>query len=152
MLDLIINLICAFWATYSFCVMFSIAKKCYFLGSLNGLFAWACYYLLHEPTSPAIASFFAGVVITFFARIFAGLKKYPATEFLIPGIIPLVPGAGLHYTAYYFVMNDMDMFAMKGTESLKVAFAVAIGMVLILSLPGEWFFWKKDKGTDSIQN
>ena len=58
---------------------------------------------------------------------------------LIPGIIPLVPGAGIYYTAYYFVMNDMALAAQKGVESLKVSFAIVVGMVFIISMPGKWF-------------
>ncbi len=139
MAALLINMICAFLATFSFCILFNIPKKCYILGGINGMFGWMCYYLGNEPTSPAAASFLGAVVITFCARVFASVKKCPATDFLIPGIIPLVPGAGIYYTAYYFVMNDMVQASAKGVESLKVAFAIVVGMVFIISLPGGWF-------------
>lgn len=139
MFALLINIVCSFLATLSFCILFNIPKRCYIFGGINGMLGWTCYYLTNEPTSVAVASFLSGVLITFMARIFAAVKKCPATEFLIPGIIPLVPGAGIYYTAYYFVMNDMALAAQKGVESLKVSFAIVVGMVFIISMPGKWF-------------
>lgn len=149
MAALVINMICAFFATFSFCILFNIPKKCYILGGINGMFGWMCYYLGHGPSSPAVDSFLGAIVITFCARVFAFWKKCPATDFLIPGIIPLVPGAGIYYTAYYFVTENMKLASEKGVESLKVAFAIVVGMVFIISLPGGWFqnpFRKKIKG------
>ena len=139
MTALLVNMVCAFLATFSFCILFNIPQKCYILGGINGMFSWMCYYLGHEPTSPAVASFLGAVVITLCARCFSEIKKCPATDFLIPGIIPLVPGAGIYYTAYYFVIGDMSMAAAKGVESLKVAFAIVVGMVFIVSFPKKWF-------------
>ena len=39
--------------------------------------------------------------------------------FLISGIFALVPGAGIYYTAYYFIMGDNAMAVAKGVETFK---------------------------------
>ena len=57
------------------------------------------------------------------------------TIFLLPGIFPLVPGAGIYYTAYYFLQGEQELFASKGGETFKVALALALGIALICSLP-----------------
>ena len=45
--------------------------------------------------------------------------KAPVTIFLLPGIFPLVPGAGIYYTAYYFLQGEQELFASKGGETSR---------------------------------
>mgnify|MGYP000007696612 CR=1 FL=1 len=60
--------------------------------------------------------------------LFAIRHKAPITVFLLTGIFPLVPGAGIYYTAYYFLRNDRALCTSKGIETLKVAVALALGI------------------------
>ena len=55
--------------------------------------------------------------------------------FLLCGIFPLVPGAGIYYTAYYFIFGFSGLMVQKGIETVKVAVAIALGITLVLSLP-----------------
>lgn len=73
-----------------------------------------------------------------FPGVFSG-AAVPATVFLISGIFALVPGAGIYYTAYYFIMGDNAMAVAKGVETFKIAVALAVGIVLVLALPGRLF-------------
>ena len=71
--------------------------------------------------------------------------KCPITVFLISGIFPLVPGAGVYYTAYYLVMNQLGEAAQRGIGAIKVAFAIVLGIVCIVSIPREFFrpdYWR----------
>ena len=54
---------------------------------------------------------------------------------IIGGIIPLVPGAGIYYTVYAFITGDNAGALFKGVETLKIAGAIALGIVLVLALP-----------------
>ena len=58
-----------------------------------------------------------------------------------PGVFSgaAVPGAGIYYTAYYFIMGDNAMAVAKGVETFKIAVALAVGIVLVLALPGRLF-------------
>ena len=85
--------------------------------------------------SPAIATLVATLPLTGCARFFAIRHKAPVTIFLLPGIFPLVPGAGIYYTAYYFLQGEEVLFASKGAETFKVALALALGIALVCSLP-----------------
>ena len=62
-----------------------------------------------------------------------------AIVFLIAGIFPLVPGAGIYYTSYYFIMNNMSEFSRYGMETIKVAGAIVLGIIFGFSLPQAWF-------------
>ena len=85
--------------------------------------------------SPAVATLVATLPLTACARFFSVRHKAPVTIFLLPGIFPLVPGAGIYYTAYYFLRDDRTLFLNKGVETLKIALALALGIALVCSLP-----------------
>ena len=46
-----------------------------------------------------MATFFAALPLTLACRLFAIRFRAPVTLFLLCGIFPLVPGAGIYYTA-----------------------------------------------------
>ncbi|MEG0369734.1 MAG: threonine/serine exporter family protein, partial [Hungatella sp.] len=81
------------------------------------------------------------------SRLFAVRKRCPVTIFLIPGIFSLVPGAGLYWTSYYIVTNDVELAAQTGFTALKVAVAIVLGIVFVFQLPQRIFRvgMKKDK-------
>ena len=62
-------------------------------------------------------------------------RRCPVTLFLLPGIFPLVPGAGIYWTAYYVVTDQIDLAAQKGFSTLKAAVAIVLGILLIFELP-----------------
>ena len=51
------------------------------------------------------------------------------------GIFPLVPGAGIYYTAYYFIQGENALSLANGISTFKVAVALAVGIALVLGLP-----------------
>ena len=79
--------------------------------------------------------------LTLLARIFAISRKAPVTIFLLSGIFALVPGAGIYYTAYYFIQNDNALALSTGINTFKIAVALAVGISLVLSIPLPG--WKK---------
>ena len=58
-----------------------------------------------------------------------------AAVFLLSGIFPLVPGAGIYYTAYYFIQGNNALALSNGISTFKVAVALAIGITLVLCVP-----------------
>ncbi len=122
-------------ATTCFALVFAVPKREYFSCGLVGAVGWAAYGLAVQfGQGPALASLIATIPLTALARFFAIKHKAPVTIFLISGIFPLVPGAGIYYTAYYFIMND-PMLAQKGMQTLQIALAIALGMTIVLGMP-----------------
>ena len=74
-------------------------------------------------------------LVTLLTRVFAITLKMPVTVFLLSGIFPLVPGAGIYYTAYYFIQGNNALALSNGISTFKVAVALAIGITLVLSVP-----------------
>lgn len=66
----------------------------------------------------------------FLAEWMARLLKTPTTTFLMTTLIPLVPGAPLYYTMAYALGSDMEKFIQKAISTLKLAGALALGIVI----------------------
>lgn len=122
--------------TLSFAILFACPRRCLPYCALVGAVGWLWYELLTLlGADAATASLLAVIPLTILTRVFAITQKTPVTVFLLTGIFPLVPGAGIYYTAYYFLQGEQELFARKGGETFKVALALALGIALVCSLP-----------------
>lgn len=143
---IVANLICPFFGTIAFSVLFNVPKRFYLSCGITGTMGWIVYCLTVNLTSAAIASFLGTLVVVLISRMLTVRMKCPITVFLISGIFPLVPGAGVYYTAYYLVMNQLGEAAQRGIGAIKVAFAIVLGIVCIVSIPREFFrpdYWRR---------
>jgi len=138
----------AFAATVAFAVIFHTPKKQYLFAGLTGAFGWFIYSIsLYFSLDVIAASFLAAFALTWLARVISYVRKEIVTAFLICGIFPIVPGAGIYYAGYYVFMNENALASSKFLETLKIAIAIALGLGVVLSLPSFIFniFNKKNK-------
>ena len=63
-------------------------------------------------------------------EVFARYTKKPATLYVNPGIISLVPGAGMYYTMLALIENDYTTAIDKGAETFFIAAAIAMGIII----------------------
>lgn len=147
---MVIQFLICMVATLSFAVLFGAPKSQLLFCGLTGAFGWIVYLvLIHFDFGAAISNLFAAFALTVMSRIIASLQKNPVTVYLISGIFPLVPGAGIYYTSYYFIMNEMDECSGAGMLTVKVAGAIVLGIIFGFALPQVWFNtlqerkWKK---------
>ena len=66
---------------------------------------------------------------------------------LISGIFPLVPGAGIFWTSYNIVSNQLSEALQTGFGALKATVAIAFGILVIMELNGKGMArkWLKKK-------
>ena len=116
---------------------------------MTGGVGWFVYEYLHSQQGwhLMLATIVATLALTLLSRFFAVLRKHPATVYLLSGIFPLVPGAGIYYAAFYLISGNMEMFSIKGTETVETAGAIVIGIILAMGLPQAWLnhLQKKEK-------
>lgn len=118
--------------TLSFAILFACPRRCLPYCALVGAVGWLWYELLTLlGADAATASLLAVIPLTILTRVFAITQKTPVTVFLLTGIFPLVPGAGIYYTAYYFIQNENTLALAKGISTFKIAVALAIGISLV---------------------
>lgn len=131
----LVQMAAAIGGTVSFSLLFGVPRHYYpYCGFIGGA-GWAAYSAFTKGTSIPAAALFATIVVVLLSRFFAVRKHCPVTIFLISGIFPLVPGAGLYWMAYYIVTDELNLAADKGFLALKVAVAIVLGIVLIFELP-----------------
>ena len=140
-----VGVLCAFIGTIAFSHLFNVNRKHYFFCGLVGAVGYLFYCLMDLRMTAAFSTFLATMVVVLCSRILTVVRKCPITVFLISGIFPLVPGASVYNTAYYFIMNNLDEAVIWGINSLKIAFAIVLGIVFIVSIPRQFFnpaYWR----------
>ena len=132
---MVTSFIFALFATFGFCILFHVPLRCMLPAAAIGGMGWFAYQLLMELGLGITASvFIAACLVAMLADICSRLIKEAATVFVIPGILPLVPGAGIYYTMFHFIRGNMDKAGAWGARTLMIAGAIALGLLVIASL------------------
>jgi uncharacterized membrane protein YjjB (DUF3815 family) len=140
MINLIFQFALALIATTAIGVLFSAPKKELLLCGLSGAISWIVYYVIHQYSDNVVLpSLIAAFVLTVYSRCVAVNRLCPATTYLLPGIFPLVPGAGIYYTAYFMITNQPLQSSEKGLETLEVALAIVFGIIFGSAIPQSVF-------------
>jgi uncharacterized membrane protein YjjB (DUF3815 family) len=125
----------SFLSTIGFAVLFSIPKGSIIKSGIAGASGWVTFYISSMYFESHVAgTFFAAIVVGILGELLARYYKKPATVYIIPGIVPLVPGAGMYYTMLALVEKDFYTAANKGTETFFIAAAISIGIIVSTSL------------------
>ena len=127
--------------TVAFSLLFGVPKKYYLPCGLIGAAGWLVYAVLSAMTGLTATEsvFFATVVVILLSRFAAVRERCPVTVFVISGIFPLVPGAGIYWTAYHLVTGATDLALSSGFAAVKAAFAIVLGIVAVFELPARFF-------------
>lgn len=145
-MTLLAQVLAAAIGTIAFGTIFGVEQKYYFFSGMIGGAGWAVYVVLWQMlqcwSEPAVI-FLATVLVVFLSRLCAVRKRCPATIFLISGILPLVPGAGIYWTSFYLVTNQLEQALARGFLAVKVAIAIVLGIVVVFEIP-QGFFRKRD--------
>ena len=134
MQELILPIIYAFFSSLAYAYLFNIHGFNTVVSALCGAFGWMAYlvsgYYFH---SSVIQSLFAGLALAAFAEAASRVRKFPVTGFLLPAFFPVVPGGGIYYTMKYCIDGNKEMFYNKFLETLGIAGALAVGVLLVSS-------------------
>ena len=131
----LIQLLTAFISSLGFSMLFGLRRRFLVYAALGGLLCWGIYlamdaWLHMEFLSCLLAAAFAIV----FAEVLARRLKTPATLFVVPAILPLVPGGSLYYTMENVVHGRMEAARSFGTQTLIAALALAAGISFVVAL------------------
>lgn len=140
MLDFLLQFATAFFATLGFAIVFSAPKKELIFCGFTGALGWIIYYCMQKAGFHfVVACIVATMSLTIFARAFAVMRRNPGTLYLLSGIFPLVPGAGIYYTAYYLFTGNEAMSAAKGMETFETAAGIVFGIIFGFAIPQSLF-------------
>lgn len=134
-MPLILHFIFSFIATIGFAVLFNVPKNSLWYGGLAGGFGWTIYtYMMQQNFSGPMSNFTASIIVAMFGEIFARIDKKPVTLFVIPGIIPLVPGFGMYNSIIHLLNDQFQQGMIISIETLFNAGAIALGIIVVSSI------------------
>jgi uncharacterized membrane protein YjjP (DUF1212 family) len=115
-----------------FSILFHAPGKCILPATITGGAGWLVWQLCTEyGQGAAVSVFFGAFMVGGFSRIFAKTVKAPGTAFIIPGIIPLVPGALTFYTMQAFFLGQVDNGLTFCLHTVSSAGAIALGLLAV---------------------
>ena len=129
---ILVQFIAALVGTSFFAVLFGVPRKFYFAAGLVGVLGWMVYILMsrYTPMGDFGSTFLAATMVAFLSRYAAIKLKCPSTVFLICGIFPLIPGAGVFWSAYYIASTQLESAIMMGLSSVKLTLAIVLGIIV----------------------
>ncbi|OJT71414.1 hypothetical protein BM530_22550, partial [Clostridioides difficile] len=77
--------------------------------------------------------FIAAALVSACSETLARKLKQPAIVFVIPGILPLIPGIGLYNTMLSLIQKNYSLAMSKGTDALFLSAAIALGVLVVTS-------------------
>ena len=130
----IIQLITAFVSSGCYALMLGMKRpKRILTAGIGGFLGWGAYILMMQLVPNDFgACFIAAAIGALYAQIMARVMRAPAMIFLVPAVIPLVPGRALFYTFSSFMHGADDLVYSWGMTTLLEALAIALGMVVVL--------------------
>lgn len=130
-MEFVIAFFIAGFATCGFTILFHVPARDIVPASVVGALGWLVYKIcVSQDLSPVWATFLAACVVYVLSDISARVFKDASTIFTIPGIIPLVPGAGIFYTLRAFIQSNMADAGYFGRQTLFIAGAIALGLLI----------------------
>lgn len=131
----------AFIGTFAFAILFGVPRPQYATCGIIGAIGWAAFLIMTRAgiAGTMVSITFSTVLICLMSRIVAVWDKCPSTVYLLCGIFPLVPGAGIFWFTYYLVAEKFRLSMTTGFNSGMAAIAIVLGIILAMEFPQRWF-------------
>ena len=132
---MMIKVISALLATIFIAILFQVPKRNVVLTALGGGLGCLINELcLLAGLSDFFSIFLASLTLAMYSEIMARVRKTTVPTFLISGLFPLVPGAGMYYTMLAIVHHELDNALSTGINTLSTAALMALGILFVSTL------------------
>ncbi len=129
------QIVAAFIGALGFAILYNIRGKKLAFAALGGILSWGLFLLLGLIIeSEPIRYFIVSAAVTFYSEIMARVLRTPTTTFITTALIPLIPGGSLYYTIANAFEGNIENFLQNGVITLKLAIALALGVVVITAI------------------
>lgn len=126
---LLVKIMAVFLISASIGILYRIPRNLLVVASFVGVVGWLImYYTMMIGATVVLGDFLASVAIGIMAEILSRNLKKPATIFIIPGFIPLVPGGDAYTTMLYMVKGKYLEGVTMGMQTVLTGGAIAFGI------------------------
>lgn len=125
----------AFMAVLSFGLVLDLPRKYLVWSGVTGGVCWLVYLLVRADSGSLVrAAFLSGLSVALLAHLSARILRAPVTVFLIPGILPLVPGTSIYHCVYNIIRSNREQSNYYLIETMQIAGAIAMAVFLMDSV------------------
>lgn len=132
MWEIIIQGVTSFLGALGFALTFNLQRRNILPASLGGLLAWLVYTPLETRCEdvfvPTVA---ASLSAALYSEILARTMKAPSNQYLVVGIIPLLPGSLLYHTFSTAFAGDMAAAGTYGSATALTALGIGAGISVV---------------------
>ena len=127
-----------------FGILYNMRGKRLIAAAVGGLLSWGLFVVLsHFILNEPINYFIVAAVVSLYSEIMARILKTPAAPIVTTSLIPLIPGGSLYYTMSSAFESNFTMFLEKAVSTLKLACALALGIIVVTAI--SQFLFKRVK-------
>ena len=113
-------------------VIFDVPPKKMFWAMLGSIIS--CVLMLigdKYGLDPLITNMIATAIPCVYCEIMARVLKTPTTVFMIPTLLPLVPGSRLYYTMFYLFSGEQELFLDNMLIAVKICTGIAVAIIVV---------------------
>lgn len=122
----------AFLGVVTLAVLFHVPRKYLLSAGLTGAGGWFIELLVMNQTDNAMMSaFLSASFVAVISQLSARIFKAPVTVYLVPGILPLVPGVGMYRIVYYLLQENGEYASYYFSYTLQVAGMIALAVFVV---------------------
>jgi uncharacterized membrane protein YjjB (DUF3815 family) len=120
-------------------VLFNVPRSALLWAALAGLMGWAVQVRVGlNGVSPAAGALLGALTVSLTGEALARARRMPALVFVVPGILPLVPGTRAFQAMLALLRQDHGLAALEGAQALVAAGGIAVGLLMGTALTRAW--------------
>ncbi|MHC5269905.1 threonine/serine exporter family protein [Enterococcus sp. LJL98] len=128
---MLIHFLFSFFSTVTFGVLTNVPRRTLFASGFTGALGWMLYIGLKEANfTLGFANFMAALIIGCASIFFSRKMKIPMLIFIVPSLVPLVPGGPSYLAVRAFVLGDTSQGFQHVIVVVVTAGAIAAGFMM----------------------
>lgn len=131
---MLVQALIGFMGAITFAVIYRAPTRQLPYAGMVGALGWIICLTTRERWGEIGGVFVAATAVAFCSEILARRRRQPVLVFLIPGVIPLVPGGPAYLTILSFLQNDYAEALVLLVSTGLLAGAVAAGIIIASSV------------------
>lgn len=129
---MIFDLCTALFSTVGYCFLMNVPSRKIVPASVGGMLSWGLYLLLKDRVQSVFYLLvLVGTFAASYSELAAKIAKTPATVFLLPALIPLVPGGSAYYAMLALVQNQFAIMRQYALVTAQWAMGLSAGICVV---------------------
>ena len=144
--EIIYTLICSFFCSAGFSVIFHISYKELPIAGAVGVVTRAALLIAQQCTDNRLVFTMAAAVVGAFTAFNISQKRYTTTtKFLYPAFVPIIPGDLLYHTVVAFVSSETADLYFNLSELSQALLGLALGAMIVPVVYRTRDYWRQLK-------